>query len=842
VPTQSHNRPFTRIPLRLVLIVPFVAQVALVVGLVGYLSFRNGQQAVNKVARQLRSEITARIEDHLRAFLATPHQINRTNANAIRQGLPAANDPDALEHYLWEQIQVFDSVTSVYFGNTEGGLVDAGREGAKGSLYVIVTDEFKQGPFRKYATDSVGNRSELLTTIPDFDARTRSWYSAAVEKGDATWSDVYILFTGQDMALSASRPVYDEQQNLLGVVSNGIFVSHMGDFLKSLTIGETGSSFIMERSGLLVTSSTGEQPFILSDEGQAQERLYAAESTIPAIRYAAAFLAERFGDYHNITGEQQLEFEIEGQRQFLQVAPVQDEYGIDWLVVVIIPEADFMAQINAGNRTTAFLVSIALIAAVVVGVITTQRVSKPISHLNASAQALAQGEWDQNISEAWINEIGELTQSFNHMAAKLKQTLENLTSEVAERQRTEEALRESEERLDLALRGADLGLWDWNIPTGEVVFNSRWAEMLGYTLDEIEPNISSWERLVHPDDTLVVMEALNAHLEGRTLLYQTEHRLRTKSGDWKWILDTGKVFVRDEQGNPIRATGTHQDVTERKQAEEALRRSKHYLEETLAKLRETQEQMMHQERLATVGQLAAGIAHDFNNILAAIVLYTQTSLRTTELSPTIRKRLEVIAQQADRATDLVQQILDFGRRAVIERQPLALDSFLKEVVKLLKCTLPESVQIDLVFEPGAYVIPADPTRVQQAMVNLALNARDAMPDGGDLHIGLSRAEEGEINCVDCGRVVGGEWVQVTVQDSGTGIPPDVLPHIFEPFFTTRAPLGHGLGLAQVYGIVKQHGGHIEIETEVGRGTTLKLYWPALATARPEAKVHEKDSQ
>jgi signal transduction histidine kinase len=276
------------------------------------------------------------------------------------------------------------------------------------------------------------------------------------------------------------------------------------------------------------------------------------------------------------------------------------------------------------------------------------------------------------------------------------------------------------------------------------------------------------------------------------------------------------------------------EIAERKQAEAALRQSKRRLEETLTKLQETQEQMMHQERLATVGQLAAGIAHEFNNILATIILYTQMSLHTGKLSPKIRKRLIAIAEQADHATDLVQQILDFGRRAVIERRPLAMDKFLKEVVALLQRTLPQSIQIDLSLEPGVYGIYADPARVQQAIVNLALNARDAMPGCGHLYITLSRVADGEINCVDCGRVGGGTWVQVAVTDDGPGIPPDVLPHIFEPFFTTRAPLGHGLGLAQVYGIVKQHGGHIEVETEVGQGTTIRLYWPA--STLPEVKA------
>ena len=218
--------------------------------------------------------------------------------------------------------------------------------------------------------------------------------------------------------------------------------------------------------------------------------------------------------------------------------------------------------------------------------------------------------------------------------------------------------------------------------------------------------------------------------------------------------------------------------------------------------------MVHQERLAAVGQLAAGIAHDFNNILASIALYSQMSLRTAELPPRVRQRLEVIAQQTVHAADLVQQILDFSRRAVLERQPVALDSFMKEVIKLLQRTLPESIQVDLALEPGEYVINADLTRIQQTIVNLALNARDAMPNGGQLHIALSSSSGQDIQCVDCGPVLGGEWVQVAVTDTGTGIAPDVLPRVFEPFFTTRAPLGHGLGLSQVYGIVKQHEGHI----------------------------------
>ena len=249
--------------------------------------------------------------------------------------------------------------------------------------------------------------------------------------------------------------------------------------------------------------------------------------------------------------------------------------------------------------------------------------------------------------------------------------------------------------------------------------------------------------------------------------------------------------------------------------------------------REIQQRIQQRDRLAAVGQLAAGIAHDFNNIMAVIVLYTHMALRRSDVPPKVRERLTTIDRQATRATDLVQQILDFSRRAVLERRPMDLVTFLKEQVSLLERTLPESIKIGLTYGMGEHMVNADPTRMQQVIMNLALNARDAMPEGGELHIGLERIgiEPGELSPLP--EMEAGEWVRVTVTDTGTGIPPDVLPRIFEPFFTTRAPLGTGLGLAQVYGIVKQHEGHVDVTTKVGEGTTFVFYLPALPVSQPE---------
>ncbi len=245
--------------------------------------------------------------------------------------------------------------------------------------------------------------------------------------------------------------------------------------------------------------------------------------------------------------------------------------------------------------------------------------------------------------------------------------------------------------------------------------------------------------------------------------------------------------------------------------------------------REIERRIQQQERLAAVGQLAAGIAHDFNNIMATIVLYAQMTAREQTIPARVRERMSVINQQAHYAGQLIQQILDFSRRTVLERQPMDLRSFLKEQVKLLRRTFPESIEVNLTCDPGDYTIHADPARIQQVVMNLALNARDAMPDGGRLCISLSRLTIAEDKHTPLPDMQAGEWICLRVSDTGCGIPPDVLPHIFEPFFTTKpAGEGTGLGLAQVWGIVQQHQGHIDVSTKVGQGTTFTVYLPAMS--------------
>ena len=253
--------------------------------------------------------------------------------------------------------------------------------------------------------------------------------------------------------------------------------------------------------------------------------------------------------------------------------------------------------------------------------------------------------------------------------------------------------------------------------------------------------------------------------------------------------------------------------------------------------RAVREQLQRQERLAAVGQLAAGIAHDFNNIMSVISIYAEMTSEAPGLTERERARTLTIIEQTQRATRMIRQILDFSRQSVFERQALDLLPLLKEQEKLLKQTLPESIEVSLAAVRGEYFVRADPTRLQQLVMNLAVNARDAMPEGGQLQIELTALVVKDARQSPLPGLNAGAWVRIDVQDTGTGIRPEHMAHVFDPFFTTKEPgKGTGLGLAQAHGIVAQHDGYITVSSELGAGTRFSIFLPAEPVADDAAET------
>ncbi len=411
--------------LRTVLIILFVVQICVAVGLTGYISFLNGQKAVNDLAGQLQSEVAARIQQHLRGYLEIPHLINQSHLNAVELNALDINDPVTLGRYFWKQLQDFASVSTLYFGNPQGGIVLAGRQ-VDGSFAIEETKDFVAGDYYIYATDETGNRTKIIRVAPPFDSRIRPWYKVALEAGKAAWSEVFFIYARENLGIAASLPVYDKNKQMQGVLTTQLVVSQIADFLQSLTIGRSGQAFIVERSGLIVASSTDEKPFISDAENNTPARLNAIDSQIPLIRFAEQHLLQQFGDLYSIKNNQQMSFELNGQRQYLQVSPLQDERGLDWLIVIAVPEADFMERINANTRTTILLSLAALCVAILIGIIISRWIIHPILSLTHAATQFAEGEWHQTLSITRADELGVLADSFNRMVQQLKESFTTL--------------------------------------------------------------------------------------------------------------------------------------------------------------------------------------------------------------------------------------------------------------------------------------------------------------------------------------------------------------------------------------------------------------------------------
>ncbi|MBW4559958.1 MAG: HAMP domain-containing protein [Mojavia pulchra JT2-VF2] len=420
---------YRKMPLRVIFIVSTLLQVITAVGLTGYFSFRNGQRAVNEVATQLRDEVTARVNERLLLYVETPHLINRLNANSIELGQLDTQNTQYKQKYFWQQIRTFPVITYNFYGSVTGEYLGA-RRLPNGDLQVIQRNQ-STGYNQYFATNAQGDRARLIEALPDFDARQRPWYKQAVQAGQPTWSQIYRDFSTGGLAITAAQPVYDKQGKLKGVLGSDFIFSQVNAFLQSLKIGTSGQTFIMERSGMLVATSTPDATYqITSNQPQ---RIKAFESKNYLIQQSAKHLQQKFGNFTQIQNSQLLDFDIQGNRQFLQVTPLQDGRGLDWLIVVVMPEADFMERIQANTRITTLLCLLSLIIAMVVGLQTSLWIVKPIQRLNTAAKDLADGSWEQELPIERSDEIGELAESFTCMAKQLKELFETLEEKVRDR-------------------------------------------------------------------------------------------------------------------------------------------------------------------------------------------------------------------------------------------------------------------------------------------------------------------------------------------------------------------------------------------------------------------------
>ena len=570
-----------KLPLHLVLIVPFVIEILAVVGIVGWLSFRNGQKAIETLARDLQSEIGHHIETRLDTYISSAARINQRNTNlASSQKLNLEDLTDLSQHFL-QQLLLVPEISYINWASEKGEFAGAYRD-SKDRLELILMDRSTNGDLVKFRSDRDGNIDSEIERDANYDPRVRPWYRAAVKAQSSAWTSPYAWYLEGILAIDLVVPFYEEKtsEELKGVFAVSFTLEGISEFLGNLKIGKSGQAFIFERSSQLIGTSFEET--LVIDNGKERQPLSAFESSHLAIRQTVEYLQAEFGDLSRISQTHKSALSIEGERHFLQVQVFQDDAGLDWLIAIIIPEADFMEQINANTRTTMWLCLLALGTAMIFGFLAFRAISKPILALDRASQAIAKGDLEQQVPTSQIEELENLATSFNQMSCELKRSREQLADysgflehKIAERTK---ALRISEERFQLVAQSVNDGIWDWRIDRDELYLSPQWKLMLGYS-DETLPNqFSTWELLVHPEDLPSVLQAQADYLVGKIPVFHREFRMRHQDGSYRWILSRAKVVEQDEKGKPRRVVGSHTDISDRKQFEQQLQTAKAELE------------------------------------------------------------------------------------------------------------------------------------------------------------------------------------------------------------------------------------------------------------------------
>lgn len=424
--------------IRILLIAPFIFQIIVIVGLTGFLSYHNGQQAVNHLATQIHLEITKRIQQYINNYLEIPSTVVDINTHALRNNQLHINELRHWLPHLIKQSQIFDVLSFIYAGNEAGDYIALQRL-EDNSLGYNLKDSLTQGVMEEYLLDKEGQHANL-NKPQKYDPRLRPWYEIAVAAGKARWSNIYqfIGLTGtEQLGMSFISPYYEEneqgEKKLRGVLGADFTLSKISDFLRSLTIGKSGKTFIMERSGLLVGGSFSYPSF-----DEKHNRLKAFDVDDPLIKATAEHIDQHFGDFYKITKGEELLFKFDGQEQLVHIEPFANQFNLDWLIVVVVPENDFMAEIHANTNLTIFLVLIALVLTTFFGIVTSRWITSPILCLNEAAKKLAGGDWNQYPPTDRSDELGELARSFNTMARQLKESFETLGAKNTDLQRLDQ--------------------------------------------------------------------------------------------------------------------------------------------------------------------------------------------------------------------------------------------------------------------------------------------------------------------------------------------------------------------------------------------------------------------
>src|SRR5919202_886128 len=590
VAKQAIKNSPRKFPLLKMLVIPFVLQLVAAMSIVGWLSFKSGEKSVHELANQLRHAVSGRINQRLDIFLGSSRRINQVNLGVFKLGTLDIKNLDSTERYFYQQLKTFKHISYINFASVWGNFVGVGRKD-DGSFYVDVIEPSRPDIYNRYALDEQGDRTKRILT-EKYDYMRDAWYADAVKAGKPLWSDIHELNSLPGMyTISSTYPMYDKNNKLVGVLGVDVILTQITDFLKKLEVSPSVKIFIMERDGKLVASSGKEKGYIIKD-GKRQ-RMSVFESREPLIQATGEYLQQHFGNFMQIQSDQWLNFQQNGERKFVQVVPWKDDLGLDWLIVIAVPESAFMGNINANARNTIMLCLVAFVAEIGVGILTSRLIARPILNVAQASENMAGGNLDQKVEPSNIIELDKLANSFNSMAFQLKGSLETLEEKNQALEEANESLRLAEENYRSIFENALEGIFQ-GTPDGRFIrINPAMARIYGYdSPQEMMASITKIGAQIYVEVSSLNEFYRRMQEKGEVKSFEYQAYLRDRS--IIWVQEDARA-VCDSSGNVLYYEGIIQDITQRKRKKKDLQRQ-------LQELRVEIDQKKREQEVAQITQ------------------------------------------------------------------------------------------------------------------------------------------------------------------------------------------------------------------------------------------------
>ncbi|MGM0607211.1 MAG: sensor histidine kinase [Candidatus Muiribacteriota bacterium] len=434
-----------------ILIFAFISQILVISIIISYISYYNSVISVNAVTNEFIREINYRVYEELKDYFQGAENLIKLNYSLINRDLVHLDNSEKLKKIFIQNVRYNETINSLYFGNKEGGIINAGRESEGDSYYIMYSENLQAGPLFKYEIDDENNTNKLITTIKNFDAVSRPWYKKALETESITWSSPYVLSTGHDMAITVSKPVYKrETDEIEGVLAADLFLSYLDKFMSTLKVGKNGKTIIINKEGELISTSGNKNVILKNDVSKTFEKLNWENSDINFISHIHDYFNENKIFLENINEEFVFSVSAKKSKFNVVVLPFKKFDSMKWFIMTIIPESDFLEKIYYNNRRTFGIITLFLLSGIIIALFVAKRISKPLLRLNLLTKALSEGKWMAKKEKSGINEVDELETKFLLMSNRLKTTINNLNIEIKERKEKDKKLKKAKKEAEKA--------------------------------------------------------------------------------------------------------------------------------------------------------------------------------------------------------------------------------------------------------------------------------------------------------------------------------------------------------------------------------------------------------